>query len=253
MNIFIAAFKLILYQPLFNALVVLYQYFPGHDFGVAVIILTVLIRVIFYPFGVKAIQSQKALQDLQPKLKEIQNKYKDDKERQTRATMELYQKEKINPFSGCLPLLVQFPILLALYRVFWKGLSPDYMVYLYSFVPNPGAINPGFLGMINLAQPNIILAFLAGIAQFFQSKMLSPKGQSATQKGFQLADVMQKQMIYFFPIFTVIILWRLPSAIGLYWLVATIFSIIQQYLVFKPRVEITSPKGPSGAKAGRDF
>ena len=150
MNIFVSAFNLILYQPLFNALVLLYQYLPGRDFGIAVIVLTILTKIIFYPFGTKAIRSQKNLQDLQPKLQEIQSKYKDDKEKQVKETMELYKREKVSPFSGCLPLLVQFPILIALYQVFWKGLQPEQMINLYSFVANPGVIDPSFLGLINL-------------------------------------------------------------------------------------------------------
>ncbi len=120
-----AIFHAILYQPLFNALVLLYQYFPGHDFGIAVIILTVLIRILLYPLMFQSIKSQKILAELQPKIQEIQNKYKNDKEKQTKATMELYQKEKINPFGGCLPLLIQLPILIALFQVFSKGLLPE--------------------------------------------------------------------------------------------------------------------------------
>jgi YidC/Oxa1 family membrane protein insertase len=234
MNILTTAFNVVLYQPLFNALVLLYEYLPGHDFGIAVIILTLIIKLIFYPLGTQAIKSQKILSDLQPKIKEIQKKYKDNKEQQTRATMELYQKEKINPFSGCLPLLIQLPILIALYRVFWRGLQPSEMSYLYSFVPNPGPINASFLGLINLAAPNIFLAVVAGVTQFFQAKMVMPKNQPKTgSKNLPFGDMLQKQTMYFFPIFTVLILWRLPSAIGVYWVATTIFSIIQQYVVFK--------------------
>ena len=237
MNFFVNAFNLILYQPLFNALVLLYQYLPGHDFGVAVVVLTILIKVAFYPLGTIAIRSQKNLSDLQPKLKEIQQKYKDDKERQAKETMALYQREKINPFSGCLPLLIQLPILLALYSLFWKGLQPEQITFLYGFVANPGLIDPSFLGAIDLSKPNVILALLAGISQFVQSKMTLPKNQASRSAGTsQFGDMMQKQMLYFFPGFTVLILWNLPSAIGLYWLTSTVFSIIQQYLVFKKQV-----------------
>ena len=240
MNIFIEAFNTILYKPLFNALVFLYGYLPGHDFGVAVIVLTLLIRLVLYPLMVKSIKSQKVLQGLQPKLKEIQQKYKNDKEMQTKETMALYKREKINPFGGCLPLLIQFPLLIALYRVFWKGLLPGAMNNLYNFVHNPGIIDPTFLGIMNLGQPNIILAFLAGIIQFFQTKMTVPKTQKAKKEGGQTAqfsDMMQKQMLYFFPIFTVFILWRLPAAIGLYWIITSLFSIFQQYLIYKPQKE----------------
>ena len=235
MDVLISAFNTILYQPLFNALVFLYEYLPGHDFGVAVIVLTVVIRLILYPLMIKSIRSQKILSELQPKIQEIQQKYKNDKEKQTKEMMALYQKEKINPFGGCLPLLVQLPILIALYRVFWKGLQPGAMSLLYSFVPNPGAIDPTFLGIINLGQGNVALAIVAGITQFIQSKMLMPKNKKKEQgqgQKSQFSEMMQKQMLYFFPIFTVLILLRLPSAIAVYWIVTALFSIGQQYLVF---------------------
>lgn len=236
-ELFINLFNTILYQPLFNALVLLYEYLPGHDFGIAVIVLTVLIKIIFYPLGIQAIRSQKVLSELQPKIKEIQEKFKDDKEKQGRAMMELYQKEKINPFSGCLPLLIQLPILIALYRVFWKGFQSGQMTHLYGFVPHPGVISPTFLGLVNLAEPSIVLAILAGIFQFWQSKMLAPKTKT-TQKGTpEFSQMIQKQMLYFFPIFTVFILLKLPAAVGLYWIVAVLFSIIQQRFILKTHAQ----------------
>ena len=251
MELLINAFNTILYQPLFNALVLLYEYLPGHDFGVAVIVLTILIRILLYPLMVKSIKSQRVLSELQPKIKEIQDKYKHDKEKQAKETMALYQREKINPFGGCLPLLLQLPILIALYRVFWKGLEPEAMARLYSFVPNPGIIDPTFFGLINLAEASIVLAFIAGIVQFFQSKMLMPRKQKTEQKknqAPQLSDMMQKQMLYFFPIFTVFILWKLPSAIAVYWIITALFSIGQQYLVFRPRTKASLSSGQETIK-----
>ena len=250
MDLIINIFNLILYQPLFNALILLYEYLPGHDFGVAVIILTIIIRIILYPLMTQSIRSQKILTELQPRIQEIQKKYKDDKAQQGRAMMELYQKEKFNPFGGCFPLLAQFPILIALYQLFWKGLRVEQTTLLYSFVPNPGAINSTFLGIIDLARsatvkidnithflwPNIILIILVGIIQFIQTKMSYPKTRNIKKDGsqmFQFSGMMQKQMLYFFPVFTIFILWNLPSALGLYWLVTTLFSIAQQYLIYR--------------------
>jgi len=237
MEIFITVFNTILYRPLLNALVFLYQFLPGRDFGVAVIVLTVLIRFAVYPLMLKSIKSQKMLSELQPKIQEIQQRNKNDKDRQAKEMMQLYKEEKINPLGGCLPLLLQMPILFALYRVFWHGMEPEAMSLLYSFVSNPGEINPVFLGLIDLAKPSLVLAFLAGIFQFFQTKMLVPK-RKPSSKGDQMAQfsgMMQKQMVYFFPAFTVIILWRLPAAIGIYWIITALFSIVQQYLIFKPK------------------
>ena len=238
-------FNLILYQPLFNALIFLYEYLPGRDFGIAVIVLTVLIKVLFYPLGTKAIKSQKALQELQPKIKEIQEKYKKDRQAQAKATMELYRESKISPFSGFLPILIQLPILIALYQVFWKGLRPEGLSHLYSFLPNPGQIDPTFFGIINLAGPSIILAFLAGIFQFFQTKMTMPRQKSVSSSknpGPDFSQMMQKQMLYFFPIFTVFILWKLPSAIALYWIVTSVFTIIQQYFITRRQTRYVPTK-----------
>lgn len=229
-------FHIILYQPLFNSLVILYNYIPGHDFGIAIIFLTLIIRLILYPISIKAVNSQRGLQKLQPQIQELQKKYKNDREKQAKETLALYKKEKINPFSGLLLALLQLPILIALYQVFWNGLKPEELTGLYAFVFNPGQINTLFLNIIDLSKPHIILAVLAGLTQYFQTKMLTPKSNPKTggqDKGADFSKVMQKQMLYFFPIFTVIILLSLPSALGLYWTVSGLFSIIQQYLIFR--------------------
>jgi len=243
MNLFIDAFNLILYQPLFNALILFYQYLPGRDFGIAVIVLTLLIRLILYPSMAQSLRSQKALSALQPKIQEIQKKYKQDLAKQSRAMIELYKKEKISPLSGIFPLLIQLPILIALYRLFWKGFEAKQMVFLYSFIPNPGQIDPTFLNLLDLAKPSIILAVLAGVFQYFQGRGMvvsqSALKNPSLKKGVGFSEMLQKQMLYFFPVLTVFILWNLPSAIGLYWITTTVFSIVQQYLIFKPRSEVS--------------
>lgn len=237
MDILISFFNLILYQPLFNALILLYEYLPGNDFGIAVIALTVLIRLLLCPVMFSSIKSQKQLQEIQPEIQGIQEKYKNDKEKKARATMELYQKRKINPLSGCFPLLVQLPILIALYRVFWKGFQPEQLSFLYSFVPRPEILDSRFLGLIDLAQPFFLFALVAGVAQFFQAKMMMPKpsGIEPKDQTARFTQTMQKQMLYFFPVFTVLILWGLPAAIGLYWIVTAVFSVGQQYFFLKKK------------------
>jgi len=239
MELIVNAFNLILYQPLFNGLILLYQYLPVQDFGLAVIVLTCLIRLILYPLMTQSIKSQKALSELQPKIQEIQQKYKTDRERQAREMIGLYKKEKINPFSSFLPLLIQLPILIALFWVFMAfkdGLDPAKLAVLYPFVSVPNLLEePTLLGLINLAQSSLILAVLAGISQFFQTKMLIPKIKKAktSDQMAKFSEMMQKQMLYFFPIFIVFILLTLPAAISLYWIVTSLFSIGQQYLIFK--------------------
>ncbi len=226
-------FTTFLYQPLFNFLVFLYKYTPGHDFGVAVIALTVIIKLILYPLGNWAIKSQKSIAEIQPKVKEIQEKYKNDKERQTKEMLEIYKKYKVNPFSGLLPILIQLPILIALYQVFWQGLNPSQSNLLYTFNDIQEPIRPFFIGLIDLSKPNLMLAVLAGILQFFQTKMVAPKLKAAKSGNKDVSNIVQKEMQYLLPVFTVLILARIPSALGLYLAVTGLFSIIQQYFVMK--------------------
>ncbi len=238
MGAIISFFNIVLYQPLLNGLILIYNYLPGRDFGVAVIVLTLLIRLILHPSSIKAIKSQRALNALQPKVKELQQKYKGEGEKLAEATMELYRQEKISPFSGCLPILLQLPILIALYRVFFflKDFSPEVLkASLYSFVSYPEAINLSLLGLLNLGESNLALAVVAGVLQFIQSKIALPKQK--TKKG-EFASMMQSQMLYFFPIFTIFIVWKLGSIIGLYWIVSTLFSIGEHYLVQKKHAQL---------------
>jgi YidC/Oxa1 family membrane protein insertase len=232
-------FNTILYQPLLNILILFYQYLPGHDFGVAIIFVTLLVRAILYPLGAQAIKSQKALQEIQPKIKEIQIKYKDDKEKQMEATLELYKSAKINPLASLLPLFIQLPILYALYKVFLRGLNSAEMVYLYSFIPKPAQINPISLGLFDLNNPSPVLAVLAGVFQFIQAKMLTPKTEKSSQgdAAERMSAMIQKQTLYFFPILIFLFSLRLPSALSLYWVATTIFSIIQQYIILKQNVK----------------
>jgi YidC/Oxa1 family membrane protein insertase len=237
MEFLINVFNILLYQPLFNLLILLYQFVPGQDLGVAIIILTLLIKFLFYPLTTKAIKSQKILTELQPQIQEIQQKFKEDKERQVKEILALYQKEKINPLAGLLPILIQLPILIALFQIFIKGFGSEQMVHLYNFISPPEIINFYFLNIINLGKPDIIIAILASIAQFFQSKTLIPKIKKINKKGKKENEISQifiksqEMMIYFMPIFTFLLLLKFPSVLGLYWLIATLLSIGQQYLV----------------------
>ena len=199
--------------------------------GLAIIALTLLIRLILWPSFQKSLKSQKALQQLQPKLDEIKEKYKGDQEAQAKATMEMYKENKVNPLSSCLPLLVQLPILIALYRVFLVGLNGEFGSDLYSFVANPGPINAEFLGLVDLTKRSYLFAALAGIFQFVQSKMMAPKNKPAS--GDKLAGLMSTQFTYFMPIITVIISIQLPAGLSLYWAVTTLFAIGQQYYIMK--------------------
>lgn len=227
----------ILFRPLFNLLVFLYNTVSFSNIGIAIIVLTIIIKLAFLSLNKKAIVSQKALQDLQPKIKEIQAKYKDNKEEQAKAMMSFYKENKVSPVSGCLPLLIQLPILIALYQVFLKGFDPARLSALYPFVSNPGAINPMFFSLLDLSLPSKILAILAGLAQFWQARMMAPKkplpGAPKASDEY-ISQAMSKQMMYFLPVFTIFICWKLPAGLALYWVVTTLFTIIQQYAIMRP-------------------
>lgn len=232
-------FHAVLYQPLFNLLIFLYNIIPGNDIGVAIIILTLIIRFALYPLNKKSIQSQKDLQTLQPKLEEIKKKYADNKQEQGRAMMELYKNEKVNPFSSCLPLLIQLPFLIAVYYVFREGLTnPDALNLVYSFIYRPDSINPVSLGYFDLSKTSPILAVLAGLAQYWQAKMMvatRPPQNLRAQEGARDEDmmaIMNKQMIYFMPAITIFIGLTFPAGLTLYWLITTVFTALQQLYIF---------------------
>ncbi len=196
----------------------------------AIVILTVIIRLIFVPLSLKTLRSQRELARLQPKIKELQEKYKNDRPALSRATLELYKTHNVNPFSGCLPILIQLPVLIALYQAFRLGLEPNSLNSLYSFVSSPGTINNISLGLINLSQKSPLLAVTAGALQFVQSKLAAVNtnpsgGQDIT------AAMMSRQMLYFFPVMVIIISWNLPTGLVIYWVVTTLFSIFEQLLI----------------------
>ena len=233
MNLLLTLYNEVLYRPLLNILFLFYHYIP--DMGVAIILLTLLIRLVFYPLGVKALNSQKQMAELQPKIKEIQEKHKHDKEAQTKALMEFYQSNNINLFSGCLPLLVQFPFLIALYQLFLRGINADALTKLYSFVPHVNQLNVTLLGIVNLGQPNVVLAIMAGITQFFQFKTIPQQPKTKGQS--DISQALGQQMAYIFPVLMLIICLKAPSAVALYLIVTNIFSIVQQLIIYRKKTK----------------
>lgn len=241
-------FDQFIYYPLYNLLIFIYNIVPFHDFGLAIIIVTLIIKFALVPLSKKQIESQKKMQELQPKIKELQSKHKNDKEKQSRALMELYKEHKTNPFSGCLPMIVQLVFLIAIYRVFFNiseaGLKVD-GAGLYSFIQNPGQINHIFIGIldltsvVNLGQltaaniPHLILVFLAAGSQYVQTKMLMAKQATSKAGENDFAQTMSKQMLYLGPLLTLFIGIKFPAGLALYWLVSTGFMVAQQYYIQK--------------------
>ena len=252
-----AIFHTFLYQPILNLLISLYNIIPGGEIGFAIIALTVVIKLILWPLTRSSLKSQKAMQEIQPKLNELKAKHKDDKEALAKAMMELYKNEKVNPLSSCLPLIIQLPILIGLYRVLLNGFGEEHMASLYTFVANPGHINQIFVGTIDLAETSIFLAVLAGIFQFFQTRMLMhrkpPKQVQGTPgaKDETMMAAMNKSMLYFMPVITVVIGATLPGGLTLYWVTVNLVSIIQQVIVFKkkPGESGTEKKDDNGSEA----
>lgn len=225
-------FNTIFYQPIFNLLVFLYNVVPGRDLGIAILLLTLIIRLILYPLSKSAIKSQKDLQVIQPEIEALKEKHKDNKEKMGPELMALYKQRKINPFASCLPTLIQLPFLFAIYRVFYDGLTKEgSLSALYGFVANPGSLNTIAFGFLNLANKNVFLAVIAGLAQFWQSKMLLGGKTGSSAVG--MSAVMNKQMLYFMPLITIFIGASLPAGLTMYWLFTTLFSILQQYLILR--------------------
>lgn len=214
-------FHKILYQPIFDVLVFLYQCLG--DLGIAIIVLTVLIRVVLFPLFYKGAKDQAVLQRLSPKIKEIQISHKNNREKQASALMGLYREHRVNPFSGFLLILIQLPILIALYRVFMNGFSIE-----------AGFSDSSFLGLIDLSKKSAIIVGLAAVAQYFQGKLSIIKNEKPF-KELTSVERMGRQMVYFGPILTIIFLYffNLPSAVGLYWLTTSLFSVVQQIIINK--------------------
>lgn len=230
-------YNAVFYQPIFNLLVWLYGVVPGQDIGIAIILITIILKVILFPFSLQSLKSQRAMNALQPKLKALQAEFKDDKEKQAKAVMELYASEKVSPFSSCLPLLIQLPFLFALYHALQKGLTNGGFDQLYPFVAHPGTIDVMFLGVVDLAARSWPLALLAGLTQLWQTLMLSPKPNPAAKvPGSKDEDTMaavNRQMTYMMPVMTFIFGLQFPGGLALYWLVMNLLTVAQQWLFFQ--------------------
>lgn len=254
-------FDVAFYQPIFNGLMALLRVLPGHDLGLAIIGLTIVIRLVLIWPSMSQIRSSRSLQQLQPKLKALQKEFGSNKEEYAKRVMALYKEHKVNPFSSCLPTLIQLPFLFALYRVFVSGLAVDPTTHLVNqahidqlyaplrdfFLTTP--IRTFSLGLIDLVgKHNYILAAIVGITQFFQVKMLTPKTNPPGVKGAQdeqLATAMTKQTMYLFPALFAWITWTVPSGLGLYFVVSNVFSIVQQWFVMrKDKPTTTLPAQP---------
>jgi len=230
-------FHTIFYLPLYNALALLSSILPGGDIGLSIIILTIIFRAFLFPLYQKSLVTQLKMKKIEPEIAAIRVKYKDQPQEQTKHLMEIYKHNQINPFASILALLIQLPIILALFYVF----RTDFVFVkteLYSFITAPDKINLIFLGFINLAQKNLWLSLLVGVSQFIQLKISLPASapkKSGAEPSFKddFARSMNMQMRYVMPVFIAFVAYSLSSAISLYWIVGNIFSIVQELYVRK--------------------
>lgn len=234
----------ILYKPLYNLLIIFTIFFGGSA-GLAIVALTIVVKVILFPLTAKTIKSQVAMKAIEPKLQKIREEHAGDKQLQSRKTFELYKEHKVNPFTGCFLLLIQLPIIIALYRVVLGGFE-IHEGMIYGFVKFPENIKTAFLGL-DITQKNVLIfAIIVGALQFVQgwlsmrnnSKKPDAKDGSVEVKKennmqVNLQNSMQTQMKYFLPVMVGFFVYTLPVAIGIYWGINIIMTIAQEYYIRK--------------------
>ena len=228
-----------IFYPLYNAFVLLIDGLPFLDAGTIIIIFTIIIRLILFPLAKKSVRTQALMREIAPETEKIKEKYKDDKQKQSLETFALYKKYKLNPFSSILLLIIQLPILIALYRIFlFAGFSHIDSAILYPFVPMPtGIVNPLFLGFLNVAQKSYVLALVAAVSQYFQAKLIIPpapaKKAGQQSMGDSFARNMSLQMKYVMPVIIFFIAYSTTGVVAIYWTVSNIFMIGQELFVRK--------------------
>ena len=228
-------FNAVFYDPIYNTLVALVALIPGGDVGIAVILLTIVIRLILLPFSLSAARTQRSMKVLEPKIKALKEKHKGDKEKEALETLSLYREEKVNPFASILTVFIQIPVLLALYWVFYyEPFSTINTARLYALTPTPHFTSLEFLGVISVAGKSMVLAVLAGVTQFLQAHMalsgtMKPSDTKSMQNDFQ--RVMGLQLKYVFPFLIGAISYTTSGAIALYFITTNLAGSLQELYV----------------------
>ncbi len=235
-----------IFDPIYNFLIFLFNALPWADAGIIIIILTIVVRLIIFPLSRKAIHTQVKMAEIAPELEKIKEKYKDKSEEQAKQILSLYKDKKVNPFSGIFVIIIQIPIIFALYQIFLHFPEINEAL-LYPFISAPGEINTTFLGLMDITSKSLIIALLAGLSTFFQFK-ISMRNQTPPQGnsfGSNLARNMQLQMKYFLPVIVFFVSYSISGAIALYWLTNNLFGIGQE-LVIRKKMKAT-PQEPAQA------
>lgn len=236
-------FHTIFYLPLYNALVFLSSVMPGGDVGLAIISLTILVKLVLFPLFHRATVTQMMMKKVEPEIALIKEKYKDDQQLQTKKILEVYKTNKINPLVSFLAILVQLPIVLALFWVFQAGFdftSASSEVYPFLSSLDLTSIRTDMFGFFDITQKSLILALFTGITQYIQTALTlppAPKKKDGSAPNFKedLARSMNMNMRYFMPVLIVFIAYGLSSAISLYWITSNLFSIVQEYYIRQVR------------------
>uniref|UniRef100_A0A7C4M0F3 Membrane protein insertase YidC n=1 Tax=candidate division CPR3 bacterium TaxID=2268181 RepID=A0A7C4M0F3_UNCC3 len=230
----------LLIKPMLNLMLFLYNVLPTHDLGLVIIVITIIIRLLVLPLSIRASRSQRKLKNLTPQLNELKEKYKGDQQALARAQMEFYKQNGVSPMGSCLPVLIQLPILIALYRVLTDMITKIDPAFVYPFIYLPETINHTFLGFLDLSRPEkYVMPILAGGLQYVLGVMTTPidKSKNAVSSP---ESAITKQMLFMMPLMTVFLAISVPSGLTLYWIVTTVFSIGQQVWVNKEkRKEVT--------------
>ncbi|MDO8518382.1 MAG: YidC/Oxa1 family membrane protein insertase [bacterium] len=231
-------FETFLIKPLYNAFIYLIGVAPGGDVGFAIIVMTIIVRAVFYPAFTASIRTQMGMQAVQGEIDEINTKYKDNSDEKAKRTMQLFKDKKIRPFAGFIAILVQIPIFIALYYAFFREDLPRIATHLlYPFVSAPPVVNLEFLGFLNLlASHNIFLAAIVGGLQYlvvYVSLLRTKSGPQSTlaPKKAQAQAMQQNMMLYFMPVLFAVITYSLPAAAGLYFGVGNLISLGQELLI----------------------
>jgi YidC/Oxa1 family membrane protein insertase len=230
-------FNTLVYEPLYNTLILILSLGTWVDVGVAVIVLTVLVKSLLFPVSLKAARQQQLMRQIEGPMKEIREKYKNNKEEQGRKLLELYKEKGVNPFTSIGLIFIQLPIIIGLYLVFARGGLPDvHAEFLYTWVHAPENIRMLFVGLVDMAGKSMPLAVLAGITQYFQAKLslptLEPRKTDATFQD-DFARSMQINMKYMFPFMIAGFAYMFNAAVALYWITSNIFAIGQEIMVKK--------------------
>ncbi len=225
----------LIFNPLYNGLIGLIDLFPWMDAGIAVIVFTIIVRLILFPLSKKAIVTQVRMKEIQPEIDQLRETMKNDREGQAMKMMQLYKDKKISPFSSFLVILIQLPIIFALYSIFIKsGLPIVNQALLYSFVSVP-AINMHFLNLVDIGQKSIILALLAAVAQYLQLHYSLAATPLSTKKGTNpqqdMAQSLTRSMKYIFPVMIFLFSYNVSAVIALYWTVSSLFTLGQELVV----------------------